>query len=354
MTSRERIKALLAHKEPDRVGKYEHFWWQALDRFRDQGMPADADFEDYFDYDIRKVKVDQSFQLPVERVEETDDYIIDLTDWGITQKSWKRSQSTPEFIGFACKSRERWYDEFRERKQPNDSRLRFDDMKAAYDTARAAGRYFCMAALEVFEATWRVCGPEMQLELLIDDPEWLTDMYKTDTDLSIWAFEELYSRGIEFDGLWIWGDVAYRSGPFMSPRMYRELVMPHHKRLADAAHAKGCEVIYHGCGNNNIIVADFIEAGIDCLQPLEVKAGMDVRELKRDYGDKLSFMGNIDARLYQANDRDGLAREIEQKITIAKQGGGYIYHSDHSVPPDTDLDTYRFVLECVERFGSYG
>jgi len=353
MTSQERIKAILSHKEPDRIGKYEHFWKPALAGFREQGMPADLNEEDYFDFDIRKQKFDQSFRLPIMTVEETEEYVIQRGDFGEVFKTWKHSQSTPELVDFACKSREQWFEEYRERKRPDIARLNFDEMKAAYTDARLKGKYFCMACYEVFEATWRVCGPEMQLELFIDDPEWLTDMYTVHTDLVIWAFEELWARGIEFDGLWIWGDVAYRSGPFISPGMYREFVMPHHKRLADAAHSKGCEVIYHGCGNNNKLVPLFIEAGIDCLQPMEVKAGMDVRELKRDYGDVMSFMGNIDARLFQSNDREGLEREIRDKITVAKQGGGYIYHSDHSIPPGTTLDTYRFAMECVERWGKY-
>ena len=319
-------------------------------------MDVDTDndeHEDYFDFDIRKRKFDQSFQLPTKTVDETEDHIIELTEWGLTQRTWKKSQSTPEFIDFPAKTRDKWEEVYRDLKKPNVKRLRIEEMKAAYENAKSKGKYFCMACLEIFEATWRVCGPEMQLELLIDDPEWLTDMYKADTDLVIWGFEELYSRGVEFDGLWVWGDVAYRSGPFMSPAMYRELVMPHHKRLCDAAHAKGCEVIYHGCGNNNQIVPDLIDAGVDCLQPLEVKAGMDIRQLKKDYGDRLSFMGNIDARLYQANDKDALARELEEKISIAKQGGGYVYHSDHSVPPGTDLDTYKFVLQCADEYGTY-
>ena len=101
------------------------------------------------------------------------------------------------------------------------------------------------------------------------------------------------------------------------------------------------------------LVPSFIEAGIDCLQPLEVKAGVDVRELKRDFGEALSFMGNIDARLFHRNHRKGLEREIRDKVTIAGRGGGYVYHSDHSVPPGTDLDTYRFAMECVERYGAY-
>jgi uroporphyrinogen decarboxylase len=135
--------------------------------------------------------------------------------------------------------------------------------------------------------------------------------------------------------------------------MYRELLMPFHKQLCDLAHSKGAKVIYHGCGNNNQLMPLFVEAGIDCMQPLEVKAGMDIRELKAQYGDIMSFMGNIDARLFQTNDLTALEKEIKDKINIAKVGGGYVFHTDHSVPPGTTLETYQFALELVERYGKY-
>ena len=81
---------------------------------------------------------------------------------------------------------------------------------------------------------------------------------------------------------------------------------------------------------------------------------MDVVALKREWGSRLAFMGNIDARLFQANDRAGLEQEIRAKIPIAMARGGYVYHTDHSVPPGTHLDTYRFALELVRRYGRYG
>jgi uroporphyrinogen decarboxylase len=92
---------------------------------------------------------------------------------------------------------------------------------------------------------------------------------------------------------------------------------------------------------------------MDCLHPLEVKAGMDIRPLKKEYGDRLAFIGNIDARLFQANDLDGLRREIMEKVPVAMAGGGYIFHSDHSLPPGTRLETYRFALELVNECGIY-
>lgn len=96
-----------------------------------------------------------------------------------------------------------------------------------------------------------------------------------------------------------------------------------------------------------------IEAGFSCLQPLEVKAGMDVRELKREYGDRLSFMGGIDVRLMRADDPNLIEKEIKDKFRVARKGGGYIYHSDHSIPHDVSFQQYKRVMELVRKYGRY-
>ena len=97
-----------------------------------------------------------------------------------------------------------------------------------------------------------------------------------------------------------------------------------------------------------------IEAGVDCLQPMEVKAGVDVCDLKTTYGDQLALMGNIDSRLFQKNDTIGLETEIRKKISQAMKGSGYIYHSDHSIPPGTALETYQFGIDLIRQIGYYG
>ncbi|HPP73554.1 MAG TPA: uroporphyrinogen decarboxylase family protein [Armatimonadota bacterium] len=353
MTSQERIKILLDHKEADRIGKLDHYWWQAINDFKAQGMPQDIEIDDFFDYDIRNLSINTSLQLPTKTIEETSEYTISSNSWGAVERYWKHQQSTPELIAFSCDTREKWENRYKALKQPDVSRLDLSRTKAEYKKWREQGKFICLSVLEAFEATWRICGPEVQLENLALDPEWILDMYKADTDLIIWAFEELWAEGFEFDGIWLWGDVAYKNGPLISPSMYRELLMPFHKRISDAIHSKGGKLIYHGCGNNNLLMPAFVEAGIDCLQPLEVKAGMDVRELKSQYGSVMSFMGNIDARLFQSNNLEGLEKEIREKVSIAKVGGGYIFHSDHSIPPGTEFKTYQYAMELVEKFGSY-
>jgi uroporphyrinogen decarboxylase len=88
-----------------------------------------------------------------------------------------------------------------------------------------------------------------------------------------------------------------------------------------------------------------IETGFDCLQPLEVKAGNDLLELKRRHGDRLAFMGGIDVRAMADPDPAAIEREIAGKLPAVKRGGGYIYHSDHSIPDNISFRQYGRVRE---------
>ncbi|MCS7180258.1 MAG: hypothetical protein NZ891_02775, partial [bacterium] len=96
-----------------------------------------------------------------------------------------------------------------------------------------------------------------------------------------------------------------------------------------------------------------IEVGLDCLQPLEVKAGMDLIELKEKYGDKIAFMGGIDTRLMSDPDPSKIEEEIKKKFEVAKKNGGYIYHSDHSIPNTVSFQQYCYVIELVKKYGIY-
>jgi uroporphyrinogen-III decarboxylase len=86
---------------------------------------------------------------------------------------------------------------------------------------------------------------------------------------------------------------------------------------------------------------------------MEVKAGVDVRNLKAADGGQLAFMGNIEARLFQGNNMAGLEAEIRANIAPAMEGGGYIYHRDHSIPPGTRLERYTFGLNLIKELGVY-
>jgi uroporphyrinogen-III decarboxylase len=97
-----------------------------------------------------------------------------------------------------------------------------------------------------------------------------------------------------------------------------------------------------------------IEAGVDCIQPLEARAGNDVRALKPRYGQQIALFGNQNMDVFAAGDPDAVAHEVTSKLAAAMPGGGYIYHSDHSVPPTVSFATYSHAVALAKAHGRYG
>ena len=166
-------------------------------------------------------------------------------------------------------------------------------------------------------------------------------------------YETMTDGGFVFDGAFILCDLGYRNGLLFSPHHYDEQLRPTFRRLVDYFHGEGLPVILHSCGCVRELIPRFIEDGLDCLQPLEQKAGMDLPELKQAFGAELAFMGGIDVRAMAAPDPAVIEEEVRAKIPVAMAGGGYIYHSDHSVPHNVGLSRYQHVLELVGEYGQY-
>ena len=160
------------------------------------------------------------------------------------------------------------------------------------------------------------------------------------------------AAGPWLDGFVIWGDVAYKNDTFVAPAYWREYFKPWVARMIAAAHRRGLPVIYHGCGNVKKIFADFVDMGLDAYNPLEVKAGMDVVALRRQYGQGIGFCGGSDIQVWETGDREKIRREVLRKLNAAK-GGGYIFQSDHSVAADVSGQTYDFIVKLVREYGRY-
>jgi uroporphyrinogen decarboxylase len=171
--------------------------------------------------------------------------------------------------------------------------------------------------------------------------------------LAIDCAEGMLRAGYQFDGVFVFDDHGYRNATLFSPQVYHDVLKPHHARLCNWAHDHDWPVILHSCGCVRERVPDFIDAGFDCLQPLEVKAGMDLVDLKRRYGDRMAFMGGIDVRCMCDPDPAVIEREIADKFAVAMQGSGYLYHSDHSVPDDISFEQYKRVIDLVRKYGRY-
>jgi uroporphyrinogen decarboxylase len=193
---------------------------------------------------------------------------------------------------------------------------------------------------------------EQMLMAMLDRPSFVDALYADHVQLVIDIYEGMLARGMAFDGVFLSDDLGYQAAPLISPALYRSLVMPHHKRLCDRFAADGLKTLLHSDGNLVALVPYFIEAGFAGLHPLEAKAGMDVRDLRARYGDALVLIGNIDVRKL-AGTRSEIEAEVRTKLTAGMAGGGYIYHSDHSVPSDVSFGAYSYAIELVRKYGVY-
>jgi uroporphyrinogen decarboxylase len=357
MTGKERITNILKRQPVDRIGVFEHFWSDTQRIWSEKGwMSPDESYEDHFNYDLQlfwafNTVADLDF-TPV-TLEETDETVLQLDGNGATMRRHKLHDSTPEHVDFMVKERKEWEALIKPKLLPDPRRINFDGYRAARQHAAQRQRFFCWSGVNVFEMMHPVCGHQYMLMGMALDPDWVKDMVITYAQLTIDLLDILFSREGFPDGIWFYEDMGYRLHPFMSPRMYREIILPGHRLTVQWAKARQLPVILHSCGYIEPLIPGLLEAGIDCLQVIEVKAGMDLLKLYQAYGDRLSFMGGIDVRVLYNNDRHEIDAELEKKIPIVKGHYGYVLHSDHSIPSNVTHDTYQYFIDKGVALGRY-
>ena len=357
LTSIERISRQLRHQPVDRIGAMESFWsFTVANWVARQKMPEGVSATEHFGLDFA-VCWPFKLQINPETVDqvlaEDEDTITTLNGNGATMRRHKKHASTPEHLNYAIKDRADWLEKAKPFLTPSRNRVQADAYVQARDRARQQQRFFCWGGVNVFEAIHPIAGHENMLIGMALDPEWVKDMANTYADLLIGLYEELFAAGGKPDGIWFFEDMGFRGRPFMSPTMYREIIYPAHRKTIDFAHAQGLPVIMHSCGFVEPLLPDMIKAGIDCLQAMEIKAGMDLLRIYHQFGRDIALMGGLDVRPVANNDLPAIQRELESKIPIVKAGNGFIFHSDHSIPESTEYETYDYFLRLGRQLGAY-
>jgi uroporphyrinogen decarboxylase len=358
LTSVERIQNILKRQPVDRIGVFEHFWGDTYRSWLEEGYIREGEnLADHFGYDLElcwpfNMVADLDFVPEV--VEETKETILVRDGNGALLRRHKLHDSTPEHVDFLVKDRRAWEEHIKPELTPDRRRINFEAYRNIRRHAQEKQRFFCWSGVNVFELMHPVCGHQYMLMGMIDDTDWVKDMVNTYADLTIQLMEILFAEEGLPDGIWFYEDMGFKGRPFMSPAMYKEIVQPGHIKTIQFAKSLGLPVIMHSCGYVEPLVPGMIEAGIDCLQVIEVKAGMDLVRLYRNFGDRLSFMGGIDVRVLYTNDKRQIDAELEAKIPIVKQNYGYVLHSDHSIPNTVHYETYRYFVQRGLELGTYG
>ena len=348
LTSYERIKRMYEHRPADRIPVTDSPWDSTVERWRREGMPADVTVADFFGLDkTAGIWADNGPRFPTKVIAETEDYIIQMTSWGATQKTFKHHGSVPEFIDYVVKTPDDWR-KAKERMTVSRDRVDWARLKEDYPKWRREGRWVAASFWFGFDITHaRFVGTERLLMAMATDPEWVIEMWNHQLDLDIALFEMVWDAGYHFDAINWPEDMGYKLHTFFSLDMYRQMLKPVHKRACDWAKSKGVKVHLHSCGDIRTFVPDLIEIGVDMLNPLEVKAGCDPVALKKKYGDKLTFWGGLGTQsTIPFGTPESIKAEVRRLCTEMGKGGGYILSPAKPLQPETSAENAVAVVEA--------
>ena len=357
MTSVERVGNILRRKPIDRIGVFEHFWGDTHKKWTGEGhIPEGASLDEHFAFDIANcwpLNMVAKLDYEPETIEETEETILQRDGNGAVLRRHKQHDATPEHVDFLVKERTAWEEHIKPLLTADRARVNFEAYRDARRQAQERGVFFNWSGVNVFELMHPVCGHQYMLMGMLSDPDWVKDMVDVYSRLTVDLMEILFAAEGEPDGVWFYEDMGFKARPFISLDMYREFIQPGHKRTMDLCKSRNLPVTMHSCGFVEPLVPGIIESGVDCLQVIEVKAGMDLVRLYREYGDRLSFCGGMDVRKLYTNNRDEIERELAGKIPEVRGQFGYILHSDHSIPDQVEYESYQYFVERGLELGTY-
>ena len=189
-------------------------------------------------------------------------------------------------------------------------------------------------------------GLERLLYTFHDDPNLIEDMMEQICYLETECIKRLV-KYLKVSCAQFWEDMAFKTGPLISPAMVRKFMMPRYRKVTDILRSSGIDVIIaNSDGNVNELIPLWLECGINVCWPLECAAGNDAVAIRKKYGQDIILAGNLDKRALLKG-KDAIREEVIAKVPFLLESGGYFPSIDHTVPPDVTLENYRYFINTL-------
>jgi uroporphyrinogen decarboxylase len=226
---------------------------------------------------------------------------------------------------------------------------RFD--KAKQNISKFGGNYGVIGDLEcaIFETSWYLTGLEKMLMDMLLEPEYLHPLLDKVMYINTETGKELIRQGV--DMLWCGDDFGSQEGLLMDPDLWRSIFKPRIRKMFEEFRSvnPNIKLAWHTCGSVLSIIPDFIEVGLDILNPVQPMAkGMKPEFLKKEYGNDLIFFGGICVQdLLPNGTPTSIKEEVKRRMEIFGAGGGYIAAPAHNVQDDTPVENILAVFEAI-------
>lgn len=354
MTPRERVLACLRRETPDEVPMRDSPLKWTLQRWEREGMRPNGFPDDFMEncMDGSGFYDEKPQGIHTEIIEDREDHqIIRQEVCGTVSRAMHMidRNSTAHIIEWPYKSRDDW-ERVKEKIVPGRARLNKKSIEWIKGVIKK-GKAWTVACVT------GPCGMGMEgiedgIERTLLDPDWIAEKARFHAEFTVGMLKILREEGVLLDGVYINDDIAFRNGPLFSPQVFDDLFLAPMAQICDFVHGHGGHIFFHSDGQITKLIPGLIRAGIDILDPLEVQAGMDLATLKEQFGRQLVWEGNISAHALYYGTKEDIESEVKKKLAVFPQGG-YIYRLDGPISEEASYDNYRWLIDCVKRYGKY-
>ncbi|MGB9798444.1 MAG: uroporphyrinogen decarboxylase family protein, partial [bacterium] len=205
----------------------------------------------------------------------------------------------------------------------------------------------CEIGFSLFERAWSMRGMENLLVDMKENPSFVHELLEA----IAWFNVRVIRNAVRYpiDGFYFGDDWGQQRGLIMGPLLWREFLKPRLKMMYEEVHKANLPVFIHSCGDVKELFPELIEIGVNVFNPFQPEV-MDIYEMKRRYGNDLTFYGGISVqRLLPFGTPEEVKRETKRILKELGKGGGYIASPSHAIPKDVPLENILALIETLRQ-----
>jgi uroporphyrinogen decarboxylase len=345
MTSRERMCKAIQREVPDRIPTFEY----AIDRkVVDHFCPGGeyADVVEELDLDgITAWEPSLGGYAKGLKIRTPGDVFID--EWGVTRKATAEMSAFPEEEGAPICTKS----DLANYSPPDPNSPHRYSILHEYVQRFKGKKLITYNIVDMFETTKCLLGFQHFLLSVNQDRELLHSAYRVVTDWIIEVARKAVDLGAEM--IIINGDLGFKTGTFINPRVLGEIHMPCLRIVAEAVKDRRAYVFYHSHGNIWRVLDQIVNTGVDVIHPMAPEDQMDIGIVKKIFGSRVAVAGNISTDLLSRGSPEEVERATRKTIEETAGGGGYILMAAASIHSGVRPQNYRMMVDTVHRFGVY-
>jgi len=204
---------------------------------------------------------------------------------------------------------------------------------------------------KIFTLTWMLMGfNNFALKLVLEE-SLVADVIERVAAIQLKALKMIFKID-HVAGVWAVDDIAFGTGPMISPAALRKYVFPWYSKIASLCHDNDRIFLMHSDGDLSVLMEDLLAIGIDVIHPIDPSC-MDIAKVKNQYGDKICIIGNLSNELLRSGSTRNIEAEVKKLLRDVAPGGGYCLGSGNSVPNWAKFENYIAMRDTCLKYGKY-